>query len=50
MMVTIPWEFIITDNDASALDVYKLIRYIKKKVYEKFNIMLEEEVEYLGEF
>jgi len=39
--------FIINFNHAKAKDVRDLIRYIKQKVYEKFNVELEEEVIFL---
>lgn len=40
----------IMNNGDSAQDVYDLISLIKKKVYEKTRILLEEEVVYIGEF
>lgn len=43
-------NFIVTEVGAKARDVYELIKKIKKEVYEKFNVKLIEEVEYLGEF
>ena len=43
-------NFIVTEQGATARDVYRLIGKIKKEVYEKFNVVLKEEVEYLGEF
>ena len=43
-------NFILTSSDCSSSDVYELIKYIKKTVYNKFDILLMEEVEYLGEF
>lgn len=42
-------NFIISDG-GTACDVYKLIRTVKNKVYERFGVMLEEEVIYIGEF
>lgn len=36
--------FVINTGDATAEDVLKLIEYIKKVVYNKFGVMLEEEI------
>lgn len=41
--------FIINKGNAKAKDVLELINIIKEKVYEKFNIKIEEEIEILGE-
>lgn len=38
-------NFIVNTGDATAQDIYELIRYIQKKVYNEFNIALETEVE-----
>lgn len=43
-------NFIVTERGATATDVYKLIKLIKTKVKNKFNIELQEEIEYVGEF
>lgn len=43
-------NFIITEQGATARDVYDLIEEIKNYVYAKFSVTLKEEVEYLGEF
>lgn len=43
-------NFIITEQGATARDVYSLIEKIKREVYAKFSVTLKEEVEYLGEF
>ena len=40
--------FIVNKNNASAEDIKKLIQIVKDQVYKKFNVMLEEEVIYLG--
>jgi UDP-N-acetylmuramate dehydrogenase len=42
--------FVVNNGDAAAKDVYELIRYVQKTVFEKFNVMLEPEVKILGEF
>lgn len=41
--------FIINKGNATAKDVLELIDIIKKKVYEKFNVNIELEIEVLGE-
>ncbi len=43
-------NFIINDGNASAKDVYTLIRTAKAEVYCRFGERLSEEVIYLGEF
>ena len=42
--------FIINKGDATAKDVLDLVEYIKKVVFEKFQVMLEMEVKKIGEF
>lgn len=42
--------FIVNTGDATAKDVINLIDYTKKKVYEKFEIKIKEEIELVGEF
>ena len=41
-------NFIVNMGGARACDVKKLIDLIKKKVKKEFNIVLTEEVQYLG--
>ena len=41
-------NFIINEGEASSWDVIFLIEYIKEKVYNKFGILLEEEIEKWG--
>ena len=41
--------FIINFDKATAKDILNLINYVKKVVYEKFNVKLEEEVMIVGE-
>ncbi len=43
-------NFIVNEKNATATDVYKLIKLIKDTVREKYGILLKEEVEYIGEF
>lgn len=40
--------FMINTGDATCKDVLELINYVKEKVYEKFNVKLQEEVVILG--
>lgn len=40
--------FIINTGNATCKDVTDLIEYVKNKVYEKYNVMLQEEVVILG--
>lgn len=42
--------FVINAGNATAEDVYQLILHIKKTVEEKFQVTLEPEVRFLGEF
>lgn len=41
--------FIINKGDAKATDIIELIEYIKKKVFEKYSVNLENEIEIIGE-
>lgn len=43
-------NFIVTEEGATATDVYNLINHIKLKIKQKFNVQLVEEIEYVGEF
>lgn len=42
--------FVINAQDATAADVLALIRDIQDKVYEKFQVKLETEIRFLGDF
>lgn len=42
--------FVINAGGATATDVYELIQHIKKTVKEKFQVELEPEVRFLGDF
>ncbi|MBR1508063.1 MAG: UDP-N-acetylmuramate dehydrogenase [Eubacterium sp.] len=42
--------FIINKGEATADDIYKLIRHVQKEVEDKFGVKLEMEVRMLGEF
>lgn len=41
-------NFILNKNDASALDIFKLIEEIKEKVYNKFRVNLKEEIQIIN--
>jgi UDP-N-acetylmuramate dehydrogenase len=41
-------NFIVNLGKGRAEDVIKLVKLIKKEVKKKFNINLEEEIQYLG--
>ena len=43
-------NFFVNLGNATAKDVYKLIKLAKQKVLEKFGLKLEEEIRYLGNF
>jgi UDP-N-acetylmuramate dehydrogenase len=43
-------NFFLNDENATAQDIYDLIRLVQKTVFEKFGIELETEIEYLGSF
>ena len=43
-------NFIITNNNATAKDVFQLISVVKARIKNEYNIELKEEVEYVGEF
>ena len=43
-------NFIIAKDKCTSNDIYKLICYIKKTINKKYNIVLQEEIEFLGEF
>lgn len=42
--------FVVNNGNATARDVYELIKHVQKTVYEKFNVRLDTEVKILGEF
>lgn len=42
--------FVINKGDAKAADVYNLLQHIKEVVYNKFEVILEQEVKMLGDF
>lgn len=40
----------ILNRGGTADDIYRTIKFVKEKVYEKFGVLLEEEVVYIGDF
>ena len=42
--------FVVNDKNATSKDVMDLIKMVQEKVYEKFGVMLEPEVRFIGEF
>ncbi|NEQ24058.1 MAG: UDP-N-acetylenolpyruvoylglucosamine reductase, partial [Microcoleus sp. SIO2G3] len=43
-------NFILNCGDATATDIFQLIRYVQAKVEERWSVRLEPEVKMLGEF
>jgi UDP-N-acetylmuramate dehydrogenase len=43
-------NFIVNKGDASATDVFELVRLVQKRVFEASGIILEPEIQFLGEF
>ncbi|MFA7573204.1 MAG: UDP-N-acetylmuramate dehydrogenase [Lutispora sp.] len=42
--------FIVSKGDATAKDIYNLIKHIQRTVYERFGVKLETEVKLIGRF
>lgn len=42
--------FIINDNNATAYDVCELIKRVKEVVFDKYHVLLETEVKFIGDF
>ena len=42
--------FILNVDNASAADVYALMRRVEDRVFERFGVKLEREVKLIGEF
>ncbi|MDH3883131.1 MAG: UDP-N-acetylenolpyruvoylglucosamine reductase, partial [Desulfobacterales bacterium] len=42
--------FILNVDNAKAVDIYRLIRRIEDRVYDRFGVKLEREVKLIGEF
>lgn len=43
-------NFILASDTAKSADVYSLIKYVKKRVYETQGVALREEIRYIGQF
>lgn len=43
-------NFILAEGKTCARDIAELIDYVKRRVYTKYNVLLKEEIEYVGEF
>ncbi|MCK5076748.1 MAG: UDP-N-acetylmuramate dehydrogenase [Calditrichia bacterium] len=43
-------NFILNMGQAKAMDVFQIIKEIRKRVYEKFGVELQPEVKFIGEF
>jgi UDP-N-acetylmuramate dehydrogenase len=41
--------FIVNLGDASSKDILDLIKYVKDKIFEKYEVKIEEEIEIIGE-
>ena len=43
-------NFFIAKKGAKALSLYKLVQHVKEKVNDKYGVILEEEIQFIGEF
>jgi UDP-N-acetylmuramate dehydrogenase len=43
-------NFFIAKKGAKASSLYDLVQYVKEKVYDKYKVRLEEEIQFIGEF
>ena len=43
-------NFIIAEGKTCATDIAELIDYVKRRISKAYNVALEEEIEYVGEF
>lgn len=43
-------NFFIADKGAKAKNLFKLVNYVKSKVYDRFDVVLQEEIIFVGEF
>ena len=43
-------NFFIAKKGAKATSLYNLVQYVKEKVYDKYKVRLEEEIQFIGEF
>ena len=43
-------NFFIAKKGAKAMSLYKLVQHVKEKVNDKYGVMLEEEIQFIGKF
>ena len=43
-------NFFVADRRAKSIDLYELVKYVKEKVYDRFEVRLEEEIRFVGKF
>ena len=43
-------NFFIAKKDAKAASLYSLVQHVKEKVYDKYKVRLEEEIQFIGDF
>ena len=43
-------NFFVADRNAKSIDLYELVSYVKETVREHFDVLLEEEIRFVGEF
>ena len=43
-------NFFVADRNAKSNDLYELVNYVTEKVYTRFQVRLEEEIRFVGEF
>ena len=43
-------NFFVADKNAKAIDLYNLVLHVKNVIYQRFDIKLEEEIRFVGDF
>ena len=43
-------NFLIAKKGEKASSLYSLVQHVKEKVYDKYEVYLEEEIQFIGEF
>ena len=43
-------NFFIADKDAKSSDLYKLVNFVKDSIFDKYDVMLQEEIIFVGDF
>ena len=43
-------NFFIADKDAKSSALYKLVNFVKNDILNKYNVKLEEEIIFVGDF